>query len=805
MRKHPWFWSMLVGAMLLGTTILYVPSGRRPYVVAGVFVLLAAAAVYAYRTRRGLWKVAFVAVAALALLAYQVGIELASLLLTVPLAFAGVATALRTERRRSLVQILFFCRFPLLHGCLLLVLASIGLLGRPAGLATLLANLFEMRFRGLMLVTFLASLIGAVVAFGGLLLTRSAAAWIGAKPLADRRVTIAWAAFGAAGPVGIALALLLRSPLVGWQRAAAIACGALAAAVVLFVGRFVSLLLAPPTEIEGTRAMRWAAGREIEPAKKLVASVEAGLLQAPDALAQGYVSSGHLERGHLAAFTTGALVLVLYVLGYRVLDPGGSFEPPALSYVLLLVLVSASLLPSISFFLDRFRIPTTVAVVVLPAVLYFLNDLDHYYPLHLAPTAVAQTAAAGPAPPLPPRDEVLTAFRSRLARSRAAAPDREPLIVVVAASGGGITASLWTTTVLEALHERFGGELLDSIHLVSTVSGGSVGGMYFVDALNGSDEPLDRRLERARQRSARSSLSATAWGLAYPDLLRALSLTPDPQRDRGWAQERVWEKEFGDASPMLSDWRQPVRRGEIPLLILNATLCETGERYLLSPLRLVGLNACGESEAGCHDSFAGVSPWSLYGTERLPVVTAARLSATFPFVSPIARPGRDIATEDAYHVADGGYYDNFGVSTSVEWLRHAMTLAEREQAAGHGTARFLLLEIRASGRGSRPAARAGAGWIYASLGPAMTLFNVRNSSQIDRNDQEVSLLRELAQARGFELEAVDLTLGQPDAPLSWHLSEREQARIRAHTSAAHVQSSFDKIERFLARGRARGG
>lgn len=802
MRKHPVLWSMLAGALVLGSAILYVPSGKRAYAVAGVFLLLCAALFYAHRTRRGLWKVAAVGIAALGLLAYQVGIELASLLLTVPLAFAALAFALRTERRRSLVQILFFCRFPILHGCLLLALASIGLLERPAGLATLLANLFEMLFRGTILVTFLAALTGAVVAFSGHLLTRSAAAWIDGKPPAGRRVTIAWAAFGAAGPLGIILALLLRSPLPGWQRVAAVACGAAAAAVVLLIGRFVSLLLARPAEIDGVRPMRWAAVRRVEPTARLVESVEARLDRAADPLTRGYVWRGHLEPGHLTAFTTGALVLVLYVLGYRVLDPGGTFEPPALSYVLLLVLVTASLLPLISFFLDRFRIPTTIAVVVLPAVLYFVNDLDHYYPLHLVPTAVAQTAAIGPTPPIPAGDDVSTAFRSRLARSRAAAPDRDPVVVVVAASGGGITASLWTTTVLEALHDRFGEGLLDSIHLVSTVSGGSVGGMYFVDALDGGAEPLDRRLERARQRSARSSLSATAWGLAYPDLLRALSLTPDPERDRGWAQERVWEKAFEGDSPMLSDWREPVRRGELPLLVLNATLCETGERYLLSPLRLVGLDECAASQAGCHDAFAGVSPWSLYGTERLPVVTAARLSATFPFVSPIARPDRKVAAEHAYHVADGGYYDNFGVSTSVEWLRHAIDLAQRQ--SGKGSVRFLLLEIRATGRGARPAARAGAGWIYASLGPAMTLFNVRNSSQIDRNDQEISLLRELASARGFELAAVDLTLRRPDAPLSWHLGEHEKESIRTHTSEAHVQAAFAEIERFLARGRPRG-
>lgn len=806
MRRHPVLWAMLCGALILGATILWVPTRQRAFVVAGVFLLLVAALLYAYRTRRELWKVAAGGVAAVGLLAHQVSIELASLLLTVPLVFTGLAVALRPKRRRDVVQVLFFCRFPLLHGGLLLLLAGVGVSRRPEMLDTLVGNLFDVAFfKGFVLVVFLAALAGAVVALGGILVTRSAAAWLGDPSIAGRQATLAWMAFGAAGPLGIATALLLRSPLPAGPKVLAVACGGGAAALVLLIGRFVAILLDPRAEARGWRPMRWAAGRQVTPARRLVEGVESRLREAPDALARGYFSQGQLERGHLAAFTTGALVLLLYILGYRVLDPGGRFEPPAMSYLLLLILVTASLLPLVSFFLDRFRIPTTAAVVVLPALLYFLNDLDHYYPLHPAP-AEAETQPAEAAVAQPRGNEVATAFRARLRRSFEAAPERRPTVVVVAASGGGITASLWTTAVIEELNRQFGRELIDSIHLVSTVSGGSVGGMFLVDALERSrdGEPLDDLLRQATDRSARSSLAATAWGLAYPDLLRALSLTPDPERDRGWAQERVWEEELGRPSPTLADWREPVRDGELPLLILNATLCETGERYLLSPLRLIDRRDCDDSRTECHDSFAGASPWSLYGTAGLPVVTAARLSATFPFVSPIARPGRDVPDERAYHVADGGYYDNFGVSTAVEWLRHAFKVARRAEKAGLPEPRFLLLEVRASERGLlRRPAQAGAGWVYASLGPAMTLFNVRNSSQIDRNDQEVALLIELAEKLGFELETVDLTLRRPDTPLSWHLSEDEVGEIR--DEARQLGASFDEIEQFLARGRTGGG
>jgi hypothetical protein len=60
----------------------------------------------------------------------------------------------------------------------------------------------------------------------------------------------------------------------------------------------------------------------------------------------------------------------------------------------------------------------------------------------------------------------------------------------------------------------------------------------------------------------------------------------------------------------------------------------------------------------------------LYPAWDLPITSAARLSATFPWISPIARPA--VGTVDdriAYHLADGGYFDNHGVATAVDFLR----------------------------------------------------------------------------------------------------------------------------------------
>ena len=55
-------------------------------------------------------------------------------------------------------------------------------------------------------------------------------------------------------------------------------------------------------------------------------------------------------------------------------------------------------------------------------------------------------------------------------------------LIVVAASGGGIQAAAWTAQVLSGLDTENDGNFGPKVRLISAVSGGSVGAMYFVDA-----------------------------------------------------------------------------------------------------------------------------------------------------------------------------------------------------------------------------------------------------------------------------------------------------------------------------------
>ena len=356
---------------------------------------------------------------------------------------------------------------------------------------------------------------------------------------------------------------------------------------------------------------------------------------------EGYQDAEDVDFRHAYAAGFFLLTLLLYGTGLVVLTPfseWGVFHEkfPTLGYVLILVMLWTWILPALSFLLDRYRLPTAGLIIVYLFAAYFLFGTDHYYEV-LKSTESAE---------LTPSDYIRSWTPSE--------PSRRSLMVIVTASGGGITAAYWTATVLKNLHDpaALGRDFGRRVSLVSSTSGGSVGAMYYVAAF-GDEGAVD--LDRVTTSSGTSSLQALGFGLAYPDFLRLIALPLVPARiDRGSALVSRWSEPLGPEVPTLADWNRDVRVGRRPATIFNATLSETGETLLITPLDL-------KPREKANNGWLAVSFTERYPCADLSVATAAYLSAIYPYVAPISRPlFPDDCSGEAHHVADGGYYDNYG-------------------------------------------------------------------------------------------------------------------------------------------------
>jgi hypothetical protein len=279
----------------------------------------------------------------------------------------------------------------------------------------------------------------------------------------------------------------------------------------------------------------------------------------------------------------------------------------------------------------------------------------------------------------------------------------------------------------------------------------------------------------------------------YPDWSRLfwtpVALGTSAMVDRASMTEHAWARRLRGGPARLSEWTARVQAGDLPPFVFNATSVETGQRVLLGAVRIV--DPAGNQPVGVmhfHD---------LYPDRDIAVATAARLSATFPYVSPIARARRVDAAgrvaggaePQSDHFADGGYNDNFGVATAVDWLRVVLPVARPRVRA------VLVVRIqleRDSSVTHVPAV------LNEALGPLATLYQVREATQTARNSVALALLAGTVGPDPRLCEFVFLPTLAGARSLSWHLTEAERAAIRLQWSA--YEGHAEQIGRWLRGG-----
>ncbi len=468
--------------------------------------------------------------------------------------------------------------------------------------------------------------------------------------------------------------------------------------------------------------------------------------------------------------------VIVYWLGGLLLAPkkGKGVQAPALYFLLLTVTILCLFFGGVTFFFDIVRIPVFSTFVLLAFAMYILFRVDHFYEITELGVATREC-------------DLIAILKERLK------DNKKKNLVVVCAAGGGIQAAGWTAQVLKGLDDLLEKEyeFTSSIGLISSVSGGSVGTMHYLDAFDNKGNLDPDKKKEILDRTTRDSLSATTWGIVYIDLLRALGLPflvwlwGGHKRDRGWALEQRLEHAMHNREISFKTWKESILKGKLPIPVFNATIAENGLRFLLSPITIA--KSLGKKV---------VEFSTLYKDYDIRATTAARLSATFSYVSPICRNDKG---EPIRHIADGGYFDNFGVFTSVEWLDNQILPLCKDFID-----KVIILEIRSFPNVTEKEQKVWNGWQTAFLGPLQTLANVRTSTQKARNEKEIGLLKKSWK------DTVDIHhvfIGFPselknkkgkfkkveDPPLSWQLTKKQIDTIKKAWELIENEEDADRV------------
>lgn len=320
-------------------------------------------------------------------------------------------------------------------------------------------------------------------------------------------------------------------------------------------------------------------------------------------------------------------------------------------------------------------------------------------------------------------------------------PGTDP-VVVLAASGGGSRAAIYTGLTLRRLNERFP-EIAEQLQAISSVSGGSLANAAYVTRL------LD--LERRNDRQARLAALADfekdlGKDFLFPTLMGALI----PGRTRGESIEATWEdKEVALGKHSLSElataWRSQGRRASpnppFPIPLFNSTTLD-GHDLVISPLKRnvftwdsmeVEARALKRSAYGQGKRDEDPDTWvhyrdGIYALDDLlpgfdpKLSQAVRASANFPFGFPLVRirtteplffsPRENEVGEKLVQLTDGGALSNSGMWS----LYHLLTPEEEDKLAELKRRGVLLLVVEASKMPSYPNQEQSLNTLWSTIG-----------------------------------------------------------------------------------------
>ncbi len=424
--------------------------------------------------------------------------------------------------------------------------------------------------------------------------------------------------------------------------------------------------------------------------------------------------------------------------------------------------------------------------------------------------------------------EVLENWKGRVAGYWKDRPGCEkPKLVIVCASGGAIRSAYWATTVLDRLESSPGrdkdgagkakaGEFYDHIRLITGASGGMVGMSYFV-----ADQYRQAKAEPGpgRERAPRTfgvkeveipakSLRDVAGFIALQSPWRMLlpRIPGGGAFDRGMVLDHTWKDLRG---VRFEDLYEQEKAGAIPSMVFSPMIVDDGRRLLISNLDLASHMRPGRDQGDLPEGerVDRLSEWAVpvarqndldndndghlrnrfsisalelfkllpdREARRLTLATAARMNATFPFVSPAV----NLPTDPPLRIVDAAYYDNYGVHVANAWILQNRGWLSRN------TSGVLVVQTRDSvskrERVGIPSEALGffarlfrGAEFFSSVGQA--LLQARSSTNAFRNDHEFVEVNEVFRGLGADDGFVATVVFENTAYLSTDSDEAERA------------------------------
>lgn len=372
--------------------------------------------------------------------------------------------------------------------------------------------------------------------------------------------------------------------------------------------------------------------------------------------------------------------------------------------------------------------------------------------------------------------------------------ERKPKLVLLNVSGGGLRSTLWTLRVLQTLDTLTGGTFNKHCHLILGSSGGMLGAAYFRELRhrqNTGQLSLPAHHESYLHKASQDLLNPVVFNLAVNDLFFNLKKVEEAgmlyPRDRGYSFDMWWNRNTdGLIDKSFAAYRQAEWESKIPTLILSPTIVEDGRKLIMANLPFSYLTFAERSNRKVID---GVEYQRLFKEQRpdsLSFVTALRMSASFPYITPLV----NLPARPTMEVIDAGVRDNEGYEMALRYI------LEFDEWLAKNTSGVLIVQTKANRPGQISIKGAPVSTLDRLTRPIRGVVKSFHNLQI-YNKALLSTISNKALQTEVQVVRFNLLEEKDDISLSWHLTEREKSKIKSALETPENRMALKRVKKGL--------
>ena len=409
--------------------------------------------------------------------------------------------------------------------------------------------------------------------------------------------------------------------------------------------------------------------------------------------------------------------------------------------------------------------------------------------------------------------EILENWKSKFDKT-----GKKPKMVFICTSGGGHRAAVWSMRALQHVDSALNGQLLNHTILMTGASGGLIGASYYRELyLRQQLGKINNIYEKQYfNNMGKDVLNPMVFSLVVSDLLLGFQKYEEAgqqyYKGRGYSFEnKIHQNTNFVMNKRVSDYREYEQEATIPMVIVAPTIINDGRKLYISPQKISYMNAAPHDIMHrLNTRVKGVEFSRMFeeqGAEDLNFMSALRMSATFPYITPNVH----LPSSPEMVIMDAGMSDNFGMNDAIRFF-HAFHVWIEENTSG-----VIFIGIRDTDKQPFIKQDVSEGlWnklfnpianLYNNLGNIQDLSNdnaieFSNSwfhKEIDIINFEYSPLDWVAKANtpNINMMKLEKDFQKERASLSWHLTHNEKEGIFKAISNTKNKRALKRLKTVL--------